>query len=107
MLRLVSFNMDYYWACNRGEKDSEVDSTTFHRSNIIECHLRTFQDVEEIKELSEKYRQSTSHPDSVYSFSNFVAYALYPPLYLAGPIITFNDFMWQVDSFFGSFSYNL
>ncbi|KAF9450468.1 glycerol transporter [Macrolepiota fuliginosa MF-IS2] len=74
MLRLVSFSMDYYWACNRNGKE---------------------EGVEAIKEISEKQRQSIAHPDSVYSFANFVAYALYPPLYLAGPIITFNDFMWQ------------
>ena len=27
---------------------------------------------------------------------NFLAFAIYPPLYIAGPIMTFNDFMWQV-----------
>lgn len=27
---------------------------------------------------------------------NYIAYVLYPPLYIAGPIMTFNDFMWQV-----------
>ncbi|EKM77954.1 hypothetical protein AGABI1DRAFT_121631 [Agaricus bisporus var. burnettii JB137-S8] len=75
VLRLISFNTDYRWACNRRETDVE--------------------DVEEIKELTEKQRQSISHPDSMYSFTNFVAYVLYPPLYIAGPIITFNDFMWQ------------
>lgn len=32
----------------------------------------------------------------MYTFSNYLAYILYPPLYIAGPIITFNDFMWQV-----------
>ena len=44
------------------------------------------------------YRQrvKTSLPEEEYSFANFVAYCLYPPLYIAGPIITFNDFMWQV-----------
>jgi D-alanyl-lipoteichoic acid acyltransferase DltB (MBOAT superfamily) len=32
----------------------------------------------------------------MYSYMNYIAYVLYPPLYIAGPIITFNDFMWQV-----------
>jgi hypothetical protein len=31
---------------------------------------------------------------------NFFAYCLYPPLYIAGPIITFNDFIWQVSASF-------
>lgn len=48
--------------------------------------------------LSEKERMMVSHPGSVYNFAHYVAYALYPPLYIAGPIMTFNDFMWQVCS---------
>lgn len=38
----------------------------------------------------------TAHQLDVYSFPNYIAYVLYPPLYIAGPIMTFNDFMWQV-----------
>ena len=33
---------------------------------------------------------------SDYSFRNYLAYSLYSPLYLAGPIITFNDFTHQL-----------
>ncbi len=63
--------------------------------HVIEL-VHAIQNIEGIKELSEKERQNVAHPDSVYSLANLVTYALYPPLYLAGPIITFNDFMWQV-----------
>jgi len=35
------------------------------------------------------------HGAEHYSALNYVAYVLYPPLYIAGPIMTFNDFMWQ------------
>ena len=31
-----------------------------------------------------------------YNFRNYITYALYPPLYIAGPIITFNDWHAQV-----------
>lgn len=31
-----------------------------------------------------------------YNYTNFLAYVLYTPLYLCGPIITFNDFISQV-----------
>jgi D-alanyl-lipoteichoic acid acyltransferase DltB (MBOAT superfamily) len=46
----------------------------------------------------EDYRKrvSTSLPEDEYSLLNFIAYCLYPPLYIAGPIMTFNDFIWQV-----------
>jgi D-alanyl-lipoteichoic acid acyltransferase DltB (MBOAT superfamily) len=46
--------------------------------------------------LNERLRRSTAHPPGVYNFTNYLAYAIYPPLYIAGPIMTFNDFMWQV-----------
>ena len=46
--------------------------------------------------MTHKQRIATSHPMETYSFANFLAYVLYPPLYIAGPIMSFNDFMWQV-----------
>jgi len=72
MLRLVSFNMDYYWAIQR---NGLVDSG----------HV-----------LGDKERPKTFHSLDIYSFTHYISYALYSPLYLAGPIITFNDFMWQL-----------
>lgn len=30
-----------------------------------------------------------------YSFRNYVAYVIYAPLYLIGPILTFNDYISQ------------
>jgi len=47
--------------------------------------------------MSDKQRTSSAHPLEVYTFGNYLAYILYPPLYIAGPIITYNDFMWQVN----------
>jgi D-alanyl-lipoteichoic acid acyltransferase DltB (MBOAT superfamily) len=46
--------------------------------------------------LTQKQRTTTSHPLAAYSFRNYLAYVLYPPLYIAGPIMSFNDWMWQV-----------
>ncbi|KZV73129.1 MBOAT-domain-containing protein [Peniophora sp. CONT] len=72
MLRLVSFNMDSYWAHRRtGLPDSGAA-------------------------LNPKQRTSTYHGLESYSFTNYLAYVLYPPLYIAGPIMTFNDWLWQV-----------
>ena len=46
--------------------------------------------------LSERDRVSISAPISAYaSFPTYLAYVLYPPLYLAGPILTFNDYISQ------------
>ncbi|KAH8118197.1 MBOAT-domain-containing protein [Phellopilus nigrolimitatus] len=73
MLRLVSFNMDYFWS----------------------CRAASLPPARPENEMNHKQRTATSHNFEVYSFVNFVAYVLYPPLYIAGPIMTFNDFMWQ------------
>ena len=50
--------------------------------------------------VAEKERQTTPHTAETYSFTNYLTYALYPPLYIGGPIMSFNDFMWQVGHFF-------
>ncbi|KAH9902410.1 MBOAT-domain-containing protein [Cubamyces lactineus] len=72
MLRLVSFNMDYYWAC-KGVGLPDTGSV-----------------------MSDKQRPRVSHSLVFYSFPLFIIYVLYPPLYIAGPIMTFNDFIWQM-----------
>ncbi|KDQ15838.1 hypothetical protein BOTBODRAFT_107948 [Botryobasidium botryosum FD-172 SS1] len=72
MLRLVSFNMDYFWAC-RGVGTPDTGAN-----------------------LDQSRRASTSHEKSMYNFTNYLTYILYTPLYIAGPIMTFNDFLWQI-----------
>lgn len=48
------------------------------------------------RNMSEKERQNFAHPKSMFTYLNFLSYVLYPPLYIAGPIMTFNDYLWQV-----------
>ncbi|KIJ52437.1 hypothetical protein M422DRAFT_58644 [Sphaerobolus stellatus SS14] len=74
MLRLVSFNMDYYWASHSTHEPSQDSSTP----------------------LAVKQRPRVPHEVEYYAFINYIAYALYSPLYIAGPIMTFNDFLWQL-----------
>ncbi len=45
--------------------------------------------------MSEKDRISIPADVNDYSFRNYVAYAIYAPLYLTGPIMTFNDYISQ------------
>lgn len=80
ILRLISFNMDYYWACNNKNK----------------------KDEDQHKVLSDKERISTplKNLDTDYGYLNFLAYVLYTPLLLCGPIITYNDFISQVSCIF-------
>eukprot|EP01102_Stenamoeba_stenopodia_P000799 TRINITY_DN1074_c0_g1_i1.p1 TRINITY_DN1074_c0_g1~~TRINITY_DN1074_c0_g1_i1.p1 ORF type:complete len:541 (-),score=87.36 TRINITY_DN1074_c0_g1_i1:23-1645(-) len=78
MLRLISHNFDYYWAITRtASSTSSVD----------------------LKKCSEyTRRQETPLRESDYDAVSYLAHALYPPLYLAGPIVSFNAFVSQVIS---------
>eukprot|EP00741_Cyanophora_paradoxa_P009852 tig00001657_g9543.t1 len=69
MLRLVSFNTDYYWALRARPSPVDVRSKSEYTR-----------------------RQETSLPARCYSLPACLAYALYVPLYIAGPITSFNAF---------------
>ncbi|KAL8304754.1 hypothetical protein RB601_007018 [Gaeumannomyces tritici] len=77
VLRLISFNLDFYWSLDQRSL-SPVEKKQLDVAN-----------------LSEKERVSTPSQPSDFSFRNYVAYAVYAPLYLAGPILTFNDYISQ------------
>ncbi|KAL2270053.1 hypothetical protein VTJ83DRAFT_2237 [Remersonia thermophila] len=77
VLRLISFNLDYYWSLDR-RGSSPIEKKQLDPAN-----------------LSERDRISIPASPQDYSFRNYVAYAIYAPLYLTGPIITFNDFISQ------------
>ncbi|KAJ5596254.1 Membrane bound O-acyl transferase MBOAT [Penicillium hetheringtonii] len=77
VLRLISFNMDYYWsvdypAASPIEK-KQLDPTA----------------------LSDRDRVKIPAEPAAFTPRNYIAYILYSPLYLAGPILTFNDYASQ------------
>jgi D-alanyl-lipoteichoic acid acyltransferase DltB (MBOAT superfamily) len=77
VLRMLSFALDLHWSkLEERKKISEKDE------KIIEAA---------------KFRITTSLPSpSDYNLLFALAHALYPPLYIAGPIITYQDFVWQL-----------
>ncbi|KAF4980697.1 hypothetical protein FZEAL_3365 [Fusarium zealandicum] len=77
ILRLISFNLDYYWSVDRSN------------SNALEKKQL------DPAALSERDRVSISADIRDFNFRNYVGYAIYAPLYLTGPIITFNDYISQ------------
>ncbi|KAJ2393295.1 glycerol transporter [Coemansia sp. RSA 2559] len=79
MLRMVSFAMDYHW-------------------RLCQERILTPQQVDALSagQQSEKGRIEHSCVAADYSFANYWAYLMYPPLYLTGPIITFNNFIAQM-----------
>lgn len=79
---MISFSMDRYWAKTKETASIEVLNHKFAPNSK--------------SAWDRKKRIETSHPIVEYSFLNYLHYVLYSPFYLAGPIITFNDFLHQV-----------
>lgn len=78
MLRLVSFNLDYFWACRSSEKKESYGHS---------------------EAMSDKERTVLPwNIETDYSYLDCLTYVLYTPLLLCGPIITYNDFISQVSS---------
>jgi D-alanyl-lipoteichoic acid acyltransferase DltB (MBOAT superfamily) len=81
VLRMISFSMDYYW---------------MHRGTIqFENHLTKCKDCDSF--LCEKGRIEKSRSERDYNYLTYMIYITYAPLYLAGPIISFNNFLEQVN----------
>lgn len=127
VLRLISYNLDHYWAAKMREQGDRATSEggtvlevrTLERTSDEEARVGVAgQAATEVAEAEaeaearliteQKKKQldpaNISETDRVegpakyedYGFLSYLAYALYSPLYLAGPIITFNDFVHQV-----------
>ncbi|KAL8969969.1 MAG: hypothetical protein Q9183_001745, partial [Haloplaca sp. 2 TL-2023] len=77
VLRLVSFNLDYCWSLDRAA-GSPLEKKQLDPSN-----------------LSDRERVDMPAKAEDYSFRNYFAYILYSPLYLTGPILTFNEYISQ------------
>ncbi|PLN81776.1 putative glycerol:H+ symporter [Aspergillus taichungensis] len=77
VLRLISFNMDYYW------------SFDYPSASPIEKKQL------DPAALSERDRISIPAEPSAFNARHYLAYTLYAPLYLIGPILTFNDYISQ------------
>ncbi|KAF4124893.1 D-alanyl-lipoteichoic acid acyltransferase DltB, MBOAT superfamily [Geosmithia morbida] len=77
ILRLISFNLDYYWSIDK-------------RSSVVLEKKQL-----DPSQLSERDRVTIPADPRDFSMRNYIAYAAYAPLYLAGPILTFNDYVSQ------------
>ncbi|EPZ34993.1 Membrane bound O-acyl transferase, MBOAT domain-containing protein [Rozella allomycis CSF55] len=83
LLRMISFNIDYY-------KSFSIMKDESKECNFAELTLQ-------VNLSSERGRSEKWHSNEEYSFKNYLIYLFYPPLYLAGPIVTFNNFQYQIN----------
>ena len=113
VLRLISYNLDHYWAAKALEGGGEDEEGSVLEVRTQDEYRRTSSDEEDVEgqdggliidqkkhkdpvHMSERDRVNTPANMEDYSLLNYISYTLYTPLYLAGPIITFNDFIHQV-----------
>lgn len=95
MLRMVSFNVDRYRAVDGTTEQWPLDTKgeiDLSKSKTGEGEKNTSLTASDI---SERSRIDVSHSNSTYSMYNYLLYMLYSPLFMAGPIMTFNDFIFQ------------
>ncbi|KAI0492408.1 hypothetical protein KFK09_026679 [Dendrobium nobile] len=83
VLRMISFGCDYYWS---------VKETRLHQKKHIVCCSICSSGKACYHFLQERGLHSRQ-----YSFITYIAYLLYAPLYIAGPIVSFNAFASQLD----------
>ncbi|KAG9302851.1 hypothetical protein G9A89_009628 [Geosiphon pyriformis] len=76
-LRMISYNMDYYWIFHESSEPSE-------RNDRDHAPLT----------VKERINRSCFAED--YNYIYYLSYVLYTPLYLAGPIVTYNNFISQL-----------
>ncbi|CAN1151613.1 Membrane-bound O-acyltransferase gup1 [Linum perenne] len=85
ILRMISFGYDYHWANQEFHFD--------HKKHIQRCH------VCKSGRMCYQLLQERSVQIDKFSFTVYLSYLVYAPLYLAGPIVSFNAFASQVRVF--------
>ncbi|KAK9928886.1 hypothetical protein M0R45_026003 [Rubus argutus] len=83
VLRMISFGYDYHWAHGDSRFDHEKH---IQRCNICSAGKTCYQFLQERGVQSDKF-----------AFITYLSYLAYAPLYLAGPILSFNAFASQLD----------
>ena len=93
ILRLISFNLDYCWSLDGKNADAlEVSQTVDLRDDFTNVLKKKQLDP---ANLSERDRIAISPPLKDFGWKSYIGYCTYAPLYLVGPILSFNDYISQ------------
>lgn len=114
LLKMLSFNLDYIKRMNDISEGVASVALQSHKAKLsdeteeIPLNDKSLEDKESINAettaeaqmidemlVNDRRRMDAPFPISDYSFSNYLAYCFYTPLFIAGPIITFNDYLFQ------------
>ncbi|SCU88471.1 LAMI_0D10220g1_1 [Lachancea mirantina] len=103
LLRMISFNMDFLarYSDVTGKEPTPSPPPCFEKPALSRSASSTTK-LETICEngsnsilTDEHARLAAPHHIQDYSLANYLAYITYTPLFIAGPIITFNDYLYQ------------
>ncbi|KAK7343407.1 hypothetical protein VNO77_12121 [Canavalia gladiata] len=83
VLRMISFGFDYHWA----NQDSQFDQEKHYQR----CHI-----CKSGKSCYQVLQGRSLHNDK-FGYITYLCYLVYAPLYIAGPILSFNAFASQLD----------
>ncbi|KAF5735684.1 putative membrane-bound O-acyltransferase C24H6.01c [Tripterygium wilfordii] len=83
ILRMISFGYDYHWAHQQSHFDQ--------KKHIERC------DICKSGRMCYHYQQEKSIQTDKFVFSLYICYLVHAPLYIAGPISSFNAFASQLD----------
>ena len=92
MLRLVSFNMERYWA-NGASKDKRKEDGEDRISVGMDVRGSSVGGSEADRDVSRRADAQASTCDDDYTFPLMLAYVFYIPLYIAGPIMTYPSWL--------------
>ncbi|CDO94930.1 unnamed protein product [Kluyveromyces dobzhanskii CBS 2104] len=104
LLRMISFDMDFLERWNRihSNPTSTPSSNCVSPERFEIKRASSTQILETIEEnaskstlLDERGRLTAPHHIQEYSLMPYLAYITYTPLFIAGPILTFNDYLYQ------------
>ncbi|KAJ3681384.1 hypothetical protein LUZ60_015873 [Juncus effusus] len=84
VLRMISYGCDYYWAFSRRPFD-------------LKKHMQRCEVCSSGKTCYHALQENGLHIEK-YSFQTYFCYLIYAPLYISGPIVSFNAFTAQLDS---------
>eukprot|EP01083_Nonionella_stella_P098407 276701_1 len=87
-MRMISFNLDYFWAIRRAK--GKISSEETFESHCVKCE--ECRKADQIAGPCYKWRSRTPASLEDYTFVRYVAYVTYAPLVIFGPVISFNAF---------------
>jgi len=101
MLRMISFSMEYKITKDNKSISSETSTSIYKNQEkynpCTECQVQNY---------CQRYLLYAELTIQNFNFGNYLIYIFYPPLYLTGPIITYNSFIFQLDSSIGKTSFS-